>query len=500
MKIFKSKLFNFKLQKNLINNLKLNKFTSKSFSVQNGKTPLASSFKIDYTTEEHFNPREKAFIVNTKTGFLPRTDPIISIPQKYEALDSLLNRMRWFQPDGSLGLLALGQLGEAVDKELKEFTFEDVDDTMLLMALYRDYSFLASAYLLEPCHHNYIKTQGENYGLGRQSLHKSIAKPFYELAKKLNMRPFMEYNTCYSLNNWYRLDLNQGVSINNIDFWRSFMNIKSEAGFILVHVAINQHSGNLVKAGVDVLKAAEANERDQFNKSLQEMRDTMVFMNQEFERMYIESNPEDYNVFRTFIMGITNQPMFPKGVVYEGCYGEEPQFFRGESGANDSVIPFCDNVIEITKFMPKNPLTDILRDFRTYRPEEQQNFLQWSEDTAKKIGTLEYAKKCDESLIHLLEVADQVRAFRHRHWVLTNLYIIYKSKHPVATGGSPITTWLPNQLLTVNDFIIEHAKIVNQEKVSSELKYGINAILRRAEADTRIIRRDVDMKRKQYNQ
>ncbi|CAF0982483.1 unnamed protein product [Brachionus calyciflorus] len=52
-----------------------------------------------------------------------------------------------------------------------------------------------------------------------------------------------------------------------------------------------------------------------------------------------------------------------------------------------------------------------------------------------------------------LEVADQNRAFRMRHWTLTNMYIINKSKDPVATGGSPITTWLSNQLLTVIDFI-----------------------------------------------
>eukprot|EP01088_Endostelium_zonatum_P006179 TRINITY_DN18285_c0_g1_i1.p1 TRINITY_DN18285_c0_g1~~TRINITY_DN18285_c0_g1_i1.p1 ORF type:complete len:496 (-),score=95.48 TRINITY_DN18285_c0_g1_i1:162-1649(-) len=471
----------------------------RSFSTQKS-TPLASSFKVEYSDEEMKNPKTKPFIVQTKTGFLPRTDPILNIPPKYNALDNLLNRMRWHQPDESEGLLAKGTFGKTVENELKEYKFDEIEDTMMLMALYRDYSFLASAYLLEPCHHEYLKTNGESYGLGRKVLPRNIAVPFNDLAERLNMRPFMEYNTCYSLNNWVRLDPRQGVTINNIDFGRSFMNMRSEAGFILVHVAINQHSGNLVKAGIDVLKSAESDDREQFNKSLQEMRDTMVFMNQEFERMYIESNPSDYNVFRTFIMGIKNQPMFPDGVVYEGCFNGEPQHFRGESGANDSVIPFCDNILQITKFMPSNPLTEILRDFRSYRPEEQQAFLEWSEKTANQIGTLEYAKKDGSSMVYFLEVADQVRAFRHRHWVLTNLYIIYKSKHPIATGGSPISTWLPNQLLTVNDFIINHAKSINLDNVASELKYGHTAVMRRAEADSRIIRRDVERRRKQYNQ
>lgn len=66
-------------------------------------------------------------------------------------------------------------------------------------------------------------------------------------------------------------------------------------------------------------------------------------------------------------MGTKNQPMFPKGVVYEGV-SEEPTYYRGESGANDSIIPTCDNLFEMTALMPSNPLTEILKDFRTYRP------------------------------------------------------------------------------------------------------------------------------------
>jgi indoleamine 2,3-dioxygenase len=56
--------------------------------------------------------------------------------------------------DGSPGLLASCTLGPTVDTELPDLT-EAIekykDDLPLMNALYRDYSFLASAYLLEPC-------------------------------------------------------------------------------------------------------------------------------------------------------------------------------------------------------------------------------------------------------------------------------------------------------------------------------------------------------------
>ena len=53
--------------------------------------------------------------------------------------------------------------------------------------------------------------------------------------------------------------------------------------------------------------------------------------------MWNRSKPNGYTSFRTFIFGITSQSMFPKGVVYEGV-SEEPFSFRGESGANDSMV------------------------------------------------------------------------------------------------------------------------------------------------------------------
>ena len=56
--------------------------------------------------------------------------------------------------------------------------------------------------------------------------------------------------------------------------------------------------------------------------------------------MWSQSKPADYLSFRVFIFGITSQSMFPNGVVYEGNYDNKPLHFRGESGANDSMVCF----------------------------------------------------------------------------------------------------------------------------------------------------------------
>lgn len=54
--------------------------------------------------------------------------------------------------------------------------------------------------------------------------------------------------------------------------------------------------------------------------------------------MWSNSKPSEYLAFRVFIFGITSQSMFPNGVVYEGINDNKPMYFRGESGANDSIV------------------------------------------------------------------------------------------------------------------------------------------------------------------
>jgi indoleamine 2,3-dioxygenase len=56
--------------------------------------------------------------------------------------------------------------------------------------LFRDYTFAASAYLLEPCDIMYKRK--DDYGLGRQVLPKNIAVPLAKVSEKINSKPFME--------------------------------------------------------------------------------------------------------------------------------------------------------------------------------------------------------------------------------------------------------------------------------------------------------------------
>lgn len=70
----------------------------------------------------------------------------------------------------------------------------------MLAALYRDYTFIASSYLLEPCDMKYRKDG--DYGLGRDRLPANVAVPLVHVANKINAKPFMEYALSYALYNY----------------------------------------------------------------------------------------------------------------------------------------------------------------------------------------------------------------------------------------------------------------------------------------------------------
>ena len=282
----------------------------------------------------------------------------------------------------------------------------------------------------------------------------------------------MSYAASYALYNYSLVNSNIGASeYSNLRLIRAFEcgldPSSSEAGFILTHIHMVQETGPLIAGAIDLLATIEDEPTDTpiAITAFQTLLVAMTRIETHMEQMWTHSLPKDYISYRTFIFGITSQSMFPNGVIYQGTrYGDhKPLYFRGESGANDSIIPLLDHLLEIP--MPKNPLTEILRDFRSYRPKPHREFLAWVMSKSAEVGVKEYCTRPPSGVavnektlllpILYLKLLDHVRSFRWRHWLFAREYIIKRSSHPTATGGSPIVTWLPNQLFAVMDVMEE---------------------------------------------
>jgi indoleamine 2,3-dioxygenase len=436
---------------------------------------------------------QSQFFVGNANGFLPRQLPLEVLPAPYGKLDDLLRRMPITKKDGSPGLLASGDFGDAVLAELPDHTadIEKETDTRILTALFRDYAFMTSAYLLEPC--DIAMRNTGKYGLGRDVLPRKIAVPFSKLAEKLSAKPFLEYAYSYALANYAYKDPSapEVLAHENLRTIRGFDGGDSESGFILVHVAMVTHSGELVTAMRKVLDAYSWRDREAFNSALHSMHSVLTRIVTSLATMWKKSDAKNFARWRTFIMGTYNQPMFPNGVIYEGV-SPEPVQYRGASGAMDSLVPAIDNILQVTEMLPDNPLTEVLMDFRRYRPVPHNDFLnQLVERAGSGEGLVNFAKKDALSLVLYLQNLDVIREFRMIHWNLTREFVFKYSAHPVATGGSPILSWLPNQLLAVLSLSIEISKEVDVSQLDDHHAQLFDKLRKMTAAQDRVLKREL---------
>lgn len=84
---------------------------------------------------------QQMFTVGEKNGFLPRQEPLAELPKQYSALESLLQRMPMQLTDGTPGLLASGQFGDAVREELPLYDVDSLTDQRLLSGKIRFVNF-----------------------------------------------------------------------------------------------------------------------------------------------------------------------------------------------------------------------------------------------------------------------------------------------------------------------------------------------------------------------
>ena len=131
------------------------------------------------------------FTITTSTGFLPFKPPQVNLPSIFAPLTTLLETFPIVKADGSPGLLATYELGTTIDAGVIPDLTDEIDklvaddgkpDLAAVTAAFRDYAFLASAYLLEPCWKKWNENHDGGYGIGREILPKEIAGPMVRSA------------------------------------------------------------------------------------------------------------------------------------------------------------------------------------------------------------------------------------------------------------------------------------------------------------------------------
>ena len=399
------------------------------------------------------------FEVNHLNGFLPKKSPLAVLPDRYSELQVLIDEMPIKKANGQGGLLSIeGAIEDAV-KKLKNYKdlVKNEDDIFINQALFRAYAFLTSAYLLAPSHFSFQKTK--KYGKAHRLLPSQLSEPFVLVSEKLDVYPFIDYHYAYSLGNYVKIDSSKGYEWENLAMAAKFSGMDDERGFIMLHVDINQHSPQLVGSILDFIKSKD---NSGVNQSLNNCLSSMKSINERRQIMWQASRWKHYNDFRVFIMGIKgNDEIFGDGVIYEGV-SEEPVQYRGQTGAQDNIIPTADIFTGVIDYYPSNDLTKYLLDLRSYRPKCIQNFLSDLKDEMKENRLFNSIKKSEneEGLCLLIQILDEIYYFRNGHWQFVQKYIMANTKYAKATGGTPIISWIPNQITAVLNYMSDVLELI----------------------------------------
>ncbi|MBA5865787.1 MAG: hypothetical protein GDA67_03700 [Nitrospira sp. CR1.3] len=291
------------------------------------------------------------------------------------------------------------------------------------------------------------------------SLPPQLAKPWYEVARRLGRPPVLSYAS-YALDNWRRLDPAQPVQLGNIVLLQNFLGGQDEEWFVLIHIQIERQAGPGLAGLLRAMNGAADSKDDEVLLGLTSLAAAQTAMRDTLLRMKERCDPYMYyNRVRPYIHGWKNSPSLSRGLVYEGIavYAGQPQQFRGETGAQSSIVPCLDAGLGIAH--APDPLTVYLQEMREYMPPRHRAFLHLLEQAVDErnrplLSGYVHDRKISRPDVWAAYCAcvELLAQFREIHIGYADSYIHRQpqahASNPTAvgTGGTPFMAYLQKHL------------------------------------------------------
>lgn len=378
------------------------------------------------------------FSVDGERGFLPASDPSTRLPDSHSCWEDLASALP--------KLLGAGRLREEVVR------MPPLTVAGLRSEAERNRAMLLLSYL----GHAYIFGSDEVVDV----LPATLARPWHEVATLLGRPPVLSYAS-HALHNWRRFDPAGRIELGNIARLENFLGGVDEDWFVLVHVAIEATAGPGLVAAAGAQDAVEDGDGIVVRESLETMVSTMDSMLAILRRMPENCDPYIYYTrVRPFIFGWYGNPAFPQGIRYEGVaeYGDRPQRFRGETGAQSSIVPAFDTTLGVD--YRDDPLGTHLLELRDYMPPVHREFL---DVLAKRPSVRDFvlAHRDEASLVAAYDRCIELSAeFRRQHLEYAGTYIGAQqprsSANPVGvgTGGTPFMKYLAQHVKDMRRYLV----------------------------------------------
>jgi indoleamine 2,3-dioxygenase len=371
--------------------------------------------------------RLRDYEIDAGRGFLPSSDPLDRLPNDFSPWEEIGRELPKLLMTGRVrrfiqAMPLLDAMGLRDDRERRR--------AMVIL------SFLGHAYVW-----------GERETVS--SIPACLAVPWHQLARMLGRPPVLSYAS-YALDNWRRLDPARAIELCNIALLQNFLGGQDEEWFVVIHVAIEAKAGSALVAIPTAQEAVLNDQPEVVETGLAAIARALGAMHVILRCMPERCDPYIYfRRVRPYIHGWANHPNFPSGMIYEGVedYGGVGQHFRGETGAQSSIIPALDAVLGIAH--AEDLLHRYLKEMRDYMPPKHRAFIEAVEaGPSVRNYVLRYreARPCLRDAYNA--AVDGIELFRSTHLEYARNYIVKQSqggkRNPadVGTGGTPFVPYL----------------------------------------------------------
>jgi indoleamine 2,3-dioxygenase len=368
-------------------------------------------------------------------GFLPNEDPLVRLADPiFDDMQRLGADLPRLVHEGTFRTTCADYLRKPIDWDEVPGRLADAEVERLFVY----FSYFASAYVHAP-------------GLPAVNrIPSHLAVPLTRLAHRVERPPILAYAS-YCLHNWRRLDRAKPIALGNIELLQNFSlagdGKTDEDWFILVHVDIEARAGPALRALQDAGAVIAQDDPNALARLLETTVAGLVSMNKTMGRMPERCSPDVYfRKVRPYIFGFND-------IIYEGCFGEVPQTFRGETGAQSSIVPTLLAALGISH--KQSLLTAHLEDIRTYMPVPHRQFIR-AQASVREAVLRRVSASGGARLRDLYnECVSQLLAFRARHFDYAVNYIEKKVANPIATGGTPYIPWLHQMIEETKQYFLK---------------------------------------------
>ena len=361
-------------------------------------------------------------------GFLPPEDPLVHLPEAFAV---------WEEVGDNLTKLVLTPHIRPVIDALPPFPVDLLKDERELERAMTLMSYLANLYIWAP-------DQPVAEAIPRQ-----LARAWYEVSQRLGRPPVLNYAS-QSIYNWRRLDTTQPVTVDNIVMLHNFVGSMDEVWFVTLHIQIEAAAAPAMRCLWPTLDAISSGDDETIAANLLTIADTLTEMKTILERMPERCEPFIYyHRVRPFMFGWMDNELLPDGLIYTDVeeWENRPVQFRGETGAQSSIVPALDAFLGIEHEF--DSMRAYLLEMRDYMPRHHRQLIL---DLEAASGLRSYVR--DHASDSLREAYNQairaLGAFRRLHIEFAARYIIAPAKGAAAgevgTGGTPFTVYLKKHI------------------------------------------------------